>query len=363
MRLHPAAIAALYAATMGCDSERHYRIGVVLDRAGTEGALLATARINRRGGVDGHRIELRSMGNRSAATAQAARTTAEELASDETVLGVVGHTNSNSSLVASVVYNAHSLAQIAPTTTTPMYGEAGPFSFRLVPSDAHQGVYLADVALARTPRPRIAVLFVNNDYGRPLNGAVITRLREGGTSAVFDTPYTRVDSLGGVEIAGSLRRMHVEVLIWLGRSTDFLPVARALRGASSGLVVLASDAFSRGALAVDTLHSFDGVRFVRLVDMNRPDSVLQRLRVATRNAGRGEISDQTVLAYDAVTILAEAIRAVGPHRVAIRDWLVRLGSGAPAFEGLSGPIAFGVKGERTSQYFMEEVGGRAASGP
>jgi ABC-type branched-subunit amino acid transport system substrate-binding protein len=105
------------------------------------------------------------------------------------------------------------------------------------------------------------------------------------------------------------------------------------------------------------------VRFVRLVDMNRPDSVLQRLRVATRNAGRGEISDQTVLAYDAVTILAEAIRAVGPHRVAIRDWLVRLGSGAPAFEGLSGPIAFGVKGERTSQYFMEEVGGRAASRP
>ena len=101
----------------GCEGERPYRIGVVLDRSGTDGARMAAARINRDGGVRGHRIELRSLGSLPASTAELARATAELLAADPTVLAVIGHTNSAASLAAAVVYNGRHLLQIAPTAT------------------------------------------------------------------------------------------------------------------------------------------------------------------------------------------------------------------------------------------------------
>ena len=194
---------AVCVAGIGCDRASPYRIGVVLDFVGTEGASRAAEKINAAGGINGHRLELRDVGGATSTSARMALETAERLASDPTVLAVVGHTNSSSSLAASQVYNARRLVQIAPTSTSPLYSHAGRYSFRLVTSDAHQGVFLADQVLARAPRPRTAVVFVNNDYGRPLHGVVIARLRSLGVTPVYDAPFSGQDSRDDAELGAS----------------------------------------------------------------------------------------------------------------------------------------------------------------
>lgn len=354
----------LGASSTACRSKTPYRLAVVLDRAGREGASLAAARINSQGGIHGHRLDLVQIST-PVATGRVALETAERLSADQSVLAVIGHTNSSSSLAASQVYNARHVLQLSPTSTAPLFGQAGPYSYRLVPSDVHQGAFLADqvMALSGRARPRIAVMFVNNDYGRPLHGVFVERLRAANLAPAYDVPYAEIDSLGGEQFVVALAHIRPDVLVWLGRSADFLPLARHLRVVLPQLVVVASDAFSRGAVLVDSAPLFAAVQYVRIVDLERPDTALQNLRATYRRTGRGELNDQTVLGYDAVALLAEALKATGADRSALPTWLSQLGKSRPAFAGLSGAIEFTPERDREPHYHLAPVHVPDAGGP
>lgn len=340
----------------GCDRRAPYRIGVVLDADGVRAASLAAEEVNAAGGVGGHPIELRNIGGGGSTRAKLALETAYSLASDKAILAVVGHTNSSASLAASQVYNARHIAQIAPTTTSPLYGDAGPYSFRLAASDVHQGMFLADQALRRTPRERVALVYVNDDYGRPLGKVVLAQLRAAGVEPVYDAPYAEEDTLPVKEIASALVQARPDLLIWIGRAYDYARLQPLLAPALPRLEVIASDGFGGPALLADSLHQFDGIKYVRLVDLERPDSLLRKLRALYVRDGFGEPSDQAILSYDAVRLFAEALRQVGPNREAIRDWLSHVGRDAPPFPGMSGPIAFPAGGSRVPQYFLRRIG-------
>ena len=336
---------------VACSGGKPYSIAIVLDAAGIEGAQLAADRINASGGIHGHRLELRTETG-AEKSARMSLATAERLAADANVLAVVGHTNSASSLSASQVYNARKVVQLSPTTSSPLYSEAGSYSFRMVPSDIHQGAFLVAQALEGRAHPRVAIVFVNSDYGRPLHAVVTDSLRRAGVSPVFDAPFDVIDSSAGKAMLASLVHAEPYVMIWIGRSADLLPVAARLRAALPRLAIVASDAFSRRLPVDSTRHVFDAVRYVRFVDIERPDSVLQQLRASHARAHGAEISDQTLLAYDAVSLLGAALRAVGPKRDAIRNWLDDVGSAGHPFTGVTGPVEFSRTRERASGYVM-----------
>jgi branched-chain amino acid transport system substrate-binding protein len=340
-----------------CDRDAPIKIGVVLDKDGLRGATLAMEAINAQGGINGHPLTLLNIGGSRSTKARLALETAERLAADRTVLAVVGHANSSASLAASQVYNARHVVQIAPTSSAPLYSRAGPYSFRLVASDVYQGVFLADQVLGRHPRPRVAVLFVNDDYGRPLHGILGERLRAGGLTPVLESPYAENDGAADFsEMIEAVARSKPDVLIWIGRAYDYVRVRAFLAKALPTLEVLASDGFSGGTVANDTLHQLDGVSYVRVLDIQRPDAALRRLQARYQREHWGAPSDQAVLSYDAVWLLAEAVRHAGPRREAIRDWLSRVGHELPPVQGLSGPIAFAQGGDRKPQYFLEQLG-------
>jgi len=358
-RVHAAAwvVSMTLVVVLACDRSSAYALGIVLDLDGLRGATIAMEEINAHGGINGHTLELRSVGGAGSYKASVALETASVLAADPAVLAVIGHTNSSASLAASQVYNAQHVVQLAPTTTAPVYSEAGPYSFRLAGSDVHQGVFVANHVLALTPRPRTAVLFVNDDYGRPLHEIIVSRLRAGSLSPVYDSPYAVSESAAdNQEMIEALARAHPQLIVWIGRSADFLRFQPLLRKALPVVEVFGTDGFSGNTLADDTLHLPDAVSYVRLVDMQRPDSGLRRLFARYKREGWHEPSDQAVLAYDAVQLLAEAVRVVGPKREAIRSWLTRLGTDLPPVQGLSGAIAFSPEGDRLPQYFLATVG-------
>jgi len=58
--------------------------------------------------------------------------------------------------------------------------------------------------------------------------------------------------------------------------------------------------------------------------------------------------------YDAAMVLAAAIRAVGPDRVAVARYLRELGRERPPYPGVTGPIDF--RGRRTGRLIMETAG-------
>lgn len=342
---------------MACTSKEPVTFGVVLDADGLRGATAAVEAVNASGGISGRRVALLSVGGAGSTKARVALQAAESLAAIPAVLGVIGHVNSAASLAASQVYNARHVVQIAPTSSTPVYSSAGPYSFRLVGSDVHQGAFLANIVLSRNPRPRTAILFVNDDYGRPLRGVVAEHLKRGGLAPVYDAPFIEgADMRTRAEMIAAVARARPDLLLWIGRSYEYVPIMDTLKKALPNVEVIAGDGFSGGYVTHDSLHRLDGVSYVRLVDWSRPAPALRQLRARYLREGWGEPADQAVLAYDAVLVLSEAVRNAGTSRDAIREWLERVGTGVPPVQGLSGPIAFLPNGDREPAYFLEEIG-------
>ena len=53
--------------------------------------------------------------------------------------------------------------------------------------------------------------------------------------------------------------------------------------------------------------------------------------------------------YDAVYLLRDVITRSGPEREAVRRELAQVGTGAPAFQGVTGTVAFDARGDVPNQ--------------
>lgn len=341
-----------------CRDTRPYVVGVVLASEGEQGARLALEHINASGGVRGRTMEARNFSGAYNSGARVALQVAESLSRDPRVVAVIGHTNSSASLAAAQVYNEQHVAQIAPTTTAPLYSQAGPYSFRLVASDEYQARFIADQVMAKADA-RIAIVYVNDDYGRALHMMLDRALAQRKVRPVYEGSYVEDDTANGAaELIGTIAAAHPTILVWLGRASEFKRIASRLRAELPHVEVMASDGFGGSSVESDSGGLFAGVRYVRLVDVDRADTSLQRVRGEYEKLGRGDLPDQAALAYDAVLLVAQAIREVGPDRERIRDWLARLGTDHPAYPGITGPLSFQRLGDRPPSYVLVTPGAR-----
>ena len=337
---------------LACADSAPLEIGVALGTEGERGASLAIARLNAERGR-GRPVAMRIVHGGWNTGAEIALQVAESLAENPRVMAVVGHANSSASLAGSEVYNQRHVVQVAPTTTAPLYSDAGPWSFRLAPSDLHQARFLADAARA-TGHGRVAVAYVNDDYGRALYAMTNRALGENGLRSVYDGAFVEDDTTNGpAGLVKPLVDAKPILLLWLGRAREFAQVAPLLRKALPDLQVLASDGFGGLNVGSDTSGVFDGVQYVRLVNVDRPDSTFQRVRTEYRRATGGqEITDQAALSYDAVMLVGAAIGEVGGNRERIREWMNHVGRDRPPFAGITGPIAFDGGGDPLTRYHV-----------
>ncbi|HUP42298.1 MAG TPA: ABC transporter substrate-binding protein, partial [Thermoanaerobaculia bacterium] len=148
------------------------RIAVALSRPTGIGAELAVREINAAGGVRGVPIELVGPSSLRHETPpigpRELLELAQSFADDERVLAVIGHSDSRSTLSASAVYNQLGLPQVVTIATHPAITNIGEWTYRLCVSDALQGPALARYAVTTWGKRTIAVIHVNDDYGRGL---------------------------------------------------------------------------------------------------------------------------------------------------------------------------------------------------
>lgn len=336
---------------LGCANSHEYRIGIVL---GSEGALAAKLAVEELNAAGGPKIGLRVLGGAYGSSAQIALQGAESLSVDPEILAIVGHANSSASLAASQVYNARHVVQLAPTTTSPLYSQAGPYSYRLAPSDAHQAQFLAEQIKDSETR-RTAVVYVNDDYGRSLRRLFLAELAKRGVTPVYQGLYSEEEK-DGVELERALVAARPTLLVWLGREPFFSLISKDLRAALPGLRILASDGFGGRGAMLNSDSQLDGVRYVRLVNVDESSPVMRQLRDRYKEAGGGELTDQAVLAYDATKMLGTAIHEAGPDREAIRKWMHSLGRTRAPFMGASGAITFSEAGDRPPNYVLVALG-------
>jgi branched-chain amino acid transport system substrate-binding protein len=349
-------VALAASALLGCADPSPLRIAVVEGSGSHFAAELAAEDINAAGGINGRLLELVVVTEPPDVTPQDAIAVADSLAGDPSILAVVGHGGSATSLAASQVYNARGLPQLAPTTTSPLYTAAGPYSFRMVASDEHQVEFIATQIEADPARPTVSVMYVNDDYGLALRGLLVQSLRRRGVTVVHEAPFIRGPEFeGGVDdLVGSVRAAQPGLVVWIGLAPELRILRPRLRAALPDTRVLGSDGVSF-IVASGDLAPFESDRVVALVDVtaNRPD--LRSLAGRYRPLAGGTLTDAAALTYDAVAILAAAMRSGAHSRDAIRSFLEDGAVEGRAYEGIAGTTVLDENGDARPAYVLLEI--------
>ena len=129
------------------------------------GVQAAVNEANDQGGIDGCTVEL--IEEDSATDPAASAAAAKKLVEVDQVHAIVGVYASSSTLAAAPIVEDGKTIMISPASTSPDVTNAGDFIFRTAPSDALQGVAMADLAWSQGHKTA-AVIFVNNQYGQGL---------------------------------------------------------------------------------------------------------------------------------------------------------------------------------------------------
>ncbi len=338
--------------TAACSPPPPPRIAFVGSSRASRGAELAVRAVQASGGIHGRQLRLSVLYDDGGSGTRAIAS-AEALAADRAILAVVGHAGSTTSLAAAQTYNQAHLPQLAPTTSAPVFALAGPYSFRLMPSDENQADFLARQV---PPRSRVGIVYLNTDYGRGLRRALNASLALRGLAPVLEWSFNApLDTLQIAVLLSEVAAGRPDLLLWVGPPRWLALVLPSVRRDRAGLVVYGSEAVDADE-TYSTLHAaLVGVRFVRFIDPENPGRRIQDLRAKYRAAAGMELTYDVVFAYDAVGLLAQALRDGARTREDLREYLMSLGRSRPPYPGVGGPIAFDSTRTALRPYNLAEV--------
>ena len=283
---------------------------------------------------------------------------AERLAAVPGIVAVVGHSGSRASLAAAPVYNEAGIVQITPNSTSRLLDSAGPWTFNLAPDDSVEGVFIAAFVAERLRASRVTIYYENDEYGTGLRDGAVAALGQRGVAVLDRVPGDHTSDFRTL-VAASLTRGVPDVVVVAGRQLETGSIARVMREQGVPRAVVAGD----GALVLPLLTraagpAADSLYAVAFWMPDAPDS-LSRAFVERYRRAAGELPQSAdAMSHDALMLIADAVRAVGPRPAAIRQYLRELGGTRPPYEGVTGRIAFGPLA-RPRLVMAHLVGGRA----
>lgn len=308
-------------------------------------AELAVKEINARGGVRGRPLRLRILDD--SGRADVAIRVARELADDPAVVAVVGHLSSGTSLAASRVYGAgrRPVTMISPSASSPDLSGVNPYVFRVCPTDLSHGAQLARYARQTLGAARAGVIYIDDDYGRGLRQSFATEFQRLGGLVVEEDPM--------LATTPSLEPYLTRLRGTGGGSVDVLMLATERGGAELALGEMTRIGVRWPTIGGDAITGIEAAgalaEGVRVSSAYLPDRPGERNAVfiaAYARAYEGQRPDHRgAAAYDIVQLLARTFADAGTDRRAVRDHLARIGHGLPAYEGVTGAIAFDTRGD------------------
>lgn len=312
-----------------------------------DGARLAVDEINASGGINGRLLEIVERDDHE--DPDSAVVVATELYDDPAVVAVVGNGFSGLTLAAAPVYNGGSnpVVQISPTASAPSISQAGPYTFRMCPSDLAHGSALARWARDGLGFRRGTVLYGNDDYGRGVRQSFMNEFAALGGQVVTADPY-----LGSPpevtpyldRIAQGGRSQFIVLAGYLEEAEYILAEAR-LRGIAQPM--MGGDGIERierqGELAEGTYVT---AAYLSLVDTPENRAFIAAWELAYPGKAAPNLS--AAGAYDAVYLISQAVAEVGTDRAAVRDAIAAVGNSRPVFEGVIGAIGFDANGDVTT---------------
>lgn len=305
---------------------------------------LAVEWINAAGGVNGRPLAIVS--GDSKGDPKEAAALAQKFTSDARIVAQIGDFTSTACMAAQPIYERAGMVQLSPTASHPQFAPGSPFSFGIVGTQAGEGPFMARYAVEKLGKKKIAVLYINNDWGVATKDYFVSAAKQLGAQIIAVESFFEADK----DFTGVLTKLR-------GQKPDALYVPsmynegaliskqREKLGWNDVTVLGPGSLYSPklleiGGSAVNGLHT-SAVFFP-----NDPRPEVQKFVKGFEAKYKATPNMFAAVAYDAANLLAATIKKAGVDRKAIRDELAK----TKDFPGVTGRIAFTAQRDVVKDY-------------
>lgn len=336
--------------SFGCGSSKAdvIKLGVAVPLTGASaedgnaiknGVALAVKEINDKGGINNKKIELVVEDDKG--DPSEAATVANKLAQDSSVSAIVGHFNSSCTLAGAPIYNSAGVVSVSPGSSAAAVSKAGPFTFRVITTDAVQGAALMKWAVNDLGYKNIAVLYENTDYGVGLADVVTKSAQDLHVNLVTKEAY----EVGATDFSTVLTKVansKADVIIIGGLYNETALIAKQKKNfGMDNLPIMGVDAIYSDALLTLGGPAAEGIKLTGYFS-EASTSPVAKAFIANYKKEYGKTpSTYAAYGYDAALVIFDALKTVGPDRKAIEGHLAKLKD----VEGATGKNSFDENGD------------------
>lgn len=246
-----------------------------------------------------------------------AATVANKLANNKDVLAVIGHYNSSCTLAAAPIYNRAKILELSPGSTSPAVSKAGPYTARVIVTDAAQGEFVAKWMVNDKGFKRIAVLFENDDYGLGIKDVLMNKVPANGGQVVAVESYYLGETKDFNPIITKIRALKPDAVFIGGLYNEAALIAKQSADVGWKPAIFGVDGLYSPALASLGGAAVEGVRFAGFFHPEDKSPMVQDYVKAYKAKFNKEPGTYDAFAYDAMLVIAAAIENGGADRQAI----------------------------------------------
>ena len=313
-----------------------------------QGVAQAQNQVNQSGGINGVRLKVAIATDNS--NPEVAKQVAKAFVDDPTVLGVIGHGTSDTTLAAAKIYESGELVAISPVSSAVALSGFSPYVFRTMPSDQLPAKQLGSYMVTQLKK-RKAVVFFNSTsaYSKSLKDEFSKALFYSDQGKVVEEIDLSKPDFNPVASVDRAIQKGAQVIM-LAPNNDFFDRALLVISANQNrLPLLAGDAlYSTKTLQIGGRAAAGMVLSVPSYQVELSKSAFQKQ--AKTLWGRS-VQWRTVLAYDATEALIGALQRTSTRKGIQRS----LASPDFSVMGAIHPVKFSESGDRTIDLELVKV--------
>ncbi|WP_205718525.1 branched-chain amino acid ABC transporter substrate-binding protein [Actinomadura sp. WMMA1423] len=308
-------------------------------------AKVAADEINKAGGVDGRKIQIVEADDQC--SAQQGAQAAQKLLNSG-VVAVAGGYCSGAAVPAIPIYGRRGVPFVMDASTNPSLTDSGKGKvFRTCGRDDNQGLVAAKFMTGPLGARRIALLHDNTTYAKGLADAAANSAKQAGGQVVYENALQPGQSDYG-PVLTKIASARPDVLYFTGYFAEAGLLMKQRKQLGLRFALMGGDA-TTDSTVLKTAGSAAGGYIATTAPLAKDLPAAAKFVSAYKAANKADPGPFSVYEYDAVKVVAKAIDDAGSTRgAAITEALHKIKD----FPGITGPITFDEKGDRTDPLYI-----------
>lgn len=301
---------------------------------------IAVQEVNEKGGIGGKRVI--AIHEDDKLEAKDGVSAFKKLTSVDRVSAVIGAAGSSVTLAIAPIAESSKVPLITPIASAVSISKAGDFVFRICPSDALQGVIVASW-MKEKEFSRVAVLYINNDYGTGLKNSFKEAFTKLGGAVALEETFEK-DSKDLRTQINKIKAAKVDAIFLPSYIEEAGVALRQIKELRVKVQVFGTDPYHDPKMLTIAGDAANGVFFT---DVSSPSgAVFERFAEKYKTKYKQDAEILAAQSYDAAVALLMAIEKAGTDPIKIKEELYKV-----KFMGASGRIEFDQNGDVTTKDF------------